>query len=217
MEAALLHALQRLAVPLRATGVKELDGGMRADYLSALTRRYRLLELSTLVPEGADEQPVAVTEVFVPQLVRADPPPVELPRDVRRRLLEAGDLDPDELPEELDRELLAAARAAHAATVPRPVLDMVADPAQRLLVLLGDPGAGKSTLLRYLALAMTTRARRRTTRAAPSRWRGWRAGCRCWSSCAPTPTRLAARPMGGRHDPGLPRLPARPPAVGAAP
>ena len=156
LETALLHALHRAATPSAPTGAGVLDSELCAGYVAALMRRYRLLELSTLMPDGAEEQPVAVTEVFVPQLVRADPPPVELPRDVRRRLLEAGDLDPDELPEELDRELLAAARVAHAATVPRPVLDLVTDSAQRLLVLLGDPGAGKSTLLRYLALAMTT-------------------------------------------------------------
>jgi HEAT repeat protein len=158
LETALLDALHRVSGPAAAASTGVLGGELRAGYLAALTMRYRLLELSTLVPDGAEEQSFAVTEVFVPQLVRADPPPVELPKDVRRRLLETGDLDPDELPEELDRELLAAARAAHAATVPRPVLDLVTGSARRLLVLLGDPGAGKSTVLRFLALAMTTPA-----------------------------------------------------------
>jgi predicted NACHT family NTPase len=88
----------------------------------------------------------------------SNPPPVELPKDVRRRLLEAGDLESDELLEELDRELLMAAQAAHTATAARPVLEVIADPGRRQLVLLGDPGAGKSTLLRYLALAMTASA-----------------------------------------------------------
>ena len=93
LETALLHALRHARGPAAPAGSGVLDGELRAGYLAALTTRYRLLELSTLVPDGAEEQPVAVTEVFVPQLVRADPPPVELPKDVRRRLLEAGDLD----------------------------------------------------------------------------------------------------------------------------
>jgi hypothetical protein len=159
LEAALLHALSALE---RQPSGSRADAGsnaaltapLRARYLDALTKRYGLLELSTpLAPEGTEEQqPVGVRQVFVPQHVRADPPPLELPRDVRRRLLEAGDLDPAELPEELDRELLTQARARHAAGRPRPVLDVVTEPGNRLLVLLGDPGAGKSTLLRYLAL-----------------------------------------------------------------
>jgi energy-coupling factor transporter ATP-binding protein EcfA2 len=157
LETAVLHALSALE---RQAGRSRADTGsnaaltapLRARYLDALMKRYGLLELSTLTPEGTEEQPVGVRQVFVPQHVRADPPPLELPRDVRRRLLEAGDLDPAELPEELDRELLAQARARHAAGRPRPVLDVVTEPGNRLLVLLGDPGAGKSTLLRYLAL-----------------------------------------------------------------
>ena len=64
----------------------ELGPELRAHYMAAVTSRYRLLELSTLAPDGAEEQPVAVTQVFVPQQVRPDPPPLELPRDVRRRL-----------------------------------------------------------------------------------------------------------------------------------
>ena len=198
LEAALLHALNTLeprrggkAGDARRLGDVGLSPELRARYVAALTGRYRLLELSTLAPEGAEEQPVALTQVFVPQHVRADPPPLELPRDVRRRLLEAGDLDLYELPEELDPELLAQARARHAASLPRPALEVVADPAQRLLVLLGDPGAGKSTLLRYLALTLidtTCSGQQEREAEAPGSARGGRAGCRCWSSCAATPT-----------------------------
>ncbi len=164
LETALLHALTTLRVkpgerqPKTRGSSVDLSAELRARYEVALTSLYRLLELSTLVPDGAEEQPVAVTQVFVPQHVRADPPAVELPRDVRRRLLESGDVDPGDLPEELDREMLAQARARHAATEPRPVMEVVADPGQRLLVLLGDPGAGKSTLLRYLTLTLTAAA-----------------------------------------------------------
>jgi HEAT repeat protein/NACHT domain-containing protein len=150
--------LTELSSPPRARPgrASTLDDALRAAYLDVLTLRYRLLDLSTLTPDRLDEQlQVGLAQVFVPQHVRADPPPVELPRDLRRRLLEAKELDLAELPEELDRELLAKARAMHKATASRPVLDVVTEPTQRLTVVLGDPGAGKSSLLRYLALAMS--------------------------------------------------------------
>ena len=164
LETAVLHALTELdrSVPPGRTAdgssleeSHELSETMRTTYLATVFTRYRLLELARLSPDGLDEQlPILLAEVFVPQDVRADPPPVELPRDLRRRLLEAGDLDADELPDEVDRELLERARAAHAASTPRPVLDVVTDLGQRLLAVLGDPGAGKSSLLRYLALVL---------------------------------------------------------------
>ncbi|TQM36468.1 HEAT repeat domain-containing protein [Pseudonocardia cypriaca] len=99
--------------------------------------------------------------MFVPQRVRADPPPVELPRDLRRRLVEAGELTGDELPAEFDqhdRDLLAKAREAHTAETPRPVAELLGDPRHRHVVLLGDPGAGKSSLLRYVALSLAGEA-----------------------------------------------------------
>lgn len=164
LETALLQALTQLTRSARevpaADGVgsavsRELGDGMRVAYLAAVVNWYRVLELARLSPEGLDEQlPVLLAQVFIEQHVRADPPPMELPKDLRRRLLEAGDLDLEELPEELDRELLTKARAAHAASIPRPVLDVVTEPSQRLVALLGDPGAGKSSLLRYLALTL---------------------------------------------------------------
>jgi HEAT repeat protein/energy-coupling factor transporter ATP-binding protein EcfA2 len=160
LETALVQALMQLdrgrTDVAAGAASASLGGELRASYVAALTRRYRLLELTTLTPDGADEQlPVALADVFVPQHARSDPPPLELPKDLRRRLVEAGDLDEDDLPEELDRELLARAREAHTTRPARPVLDVAAEAGQRLLVIIGDPGAGKSTLLRYLALALT--------------------------------------------------------------
>jgi hypothetical protein len=164
LETALLQALTALVPrggggsPVISQPDAELSIEQRKWYVAALTRRYRLLELSTLAPQGADEQPVEITQVFVVQRVRADPPPLELPRDVRRHLLESGDVVLAELPEpeEFDRELLTQIRTRYAATLPRPVTEIIADSGERNLVLLGDPGAGKSTLLRYLTLIATT-------------------------------------------------------------
>ncbi|MGH3569892.1 MAG: NACHT domain-containing protein, partial [Pseudonocardia sp.] len=130
-----------------------LDAGLLQAYLQAVVACYRVLDLAALSPEAQDEQvPVLLRQVFVAQQVRADPPPVELPRDLRRRLLEEGDLGPDELPPDLDLEKLVAARQAHRDQPARPVWEAVLDPARRLVAVLGDPGAGKSSLLRYLAV-----------------------------------------------------------------
>ncbi len=167
-----------------------LDPGLLQGYLRAVVACYRVLDLAALSPEAQDEQvPVLLRQVFIAQQVRPDPPPVELPRDLRRRLLEQGDLDPGELPDELDSEKLAAARQAHLDQPPRPVWEVVLDPARRWVAVLGDPGAGKSSLLRYLAvnLAAPTLPRNSPT---------GRGGSRCWWSCAPTPIRPGG-PGGG--------------------
>ena len=147
-----------------------MDPRLREKYLQTVAACYRVLDLAALSPEAQDEQvPVLLRQVFVPQQVRADPPPVELPRDLRRRLLEQGDLDPDELPPDLDTEKLAQAREAHRNQQPQPVLEVVLDSARRLVAVLGDPGAGKSSLLRWLAVNLAS--------SDPARelvgWVGW--------------------------------------------
>jgi hypothetical protein len=171
-----------------------LEADARAAYLAALVGRYRLLDLATLIPEAHDEHlPVLLSQVFVPQHVRATPPPVELPRELWRRLITAGDLGDDELPPDMDRELLARARQAHLDQPARPVLDMLTDPPRRLVALLGDPGAGKSSLLRYLTLTLASAL---TGGTWPRSWPDGRASCRSWSSCAATPTRAGATVAG---------------------
>ncbi|RZT75489.1 HEAT repeat protein [Pseudonocardia sediminis] len=155
------HWLQAGLDPAPAALVQPgLDPEVRAGYLEALRRRYRVLELSTLTPEGLDEAlPIWLAQVFEPQRVRAVPerahrlPQLELPRDLRQRLLDSGDLTADELPEDLNAEQLEEARREHKRQPARPVLQALALAGGRA-VLLGDPGAGKSTLLAYLALAL---------------------------------------------------------------
>ncbi|MFF2627080.1 HEAT repeat domain-containing protein [Kitasatospora griseola] len=122
-----------------------------------LRERYHRLDLEVLTPlSEQDEHPaVHLREVFVPQLVRADPPPVELPRELLKRLTETGELDPDRLPPGVERETVRRVREAYRRRPAVPVLPLLAGPDGHRAVLLGDPGSGKSTLARFLGLALT--------------------------------------------------------------
>ncbi|KDN84001.1 HEAT repeat domain-containing protein [Kitasatospora cheerisanensis] len=122
-----------------------------------LRERYHRLDLEVLTPlSEQDEHPaVHLREVFVPQLVRADPPPVELPRELLKRLTETGELDPGRLPPGIERETVRRVREAYRRRPAVPVLPLLAGPDGHRAVLLGDPGSGKSTLARFLGLALT--------------------------------------------------------------
>ncbi|PRH80453.1 signal transduction protein with Nacht domain protein [Streptomyces solincola] len=127
-------------------------------YAKRLRERYGRLDLEVLTPlnEQGEHPVVELREVFVPQSVRADPPPVELPRELLQRLADAGAAaDALALPPGIDREAVDRVRQAYEQRPARPVLEVVADPEHDRIVVLGDPGAGKSTLARYLALALT--------------------------------------------------------------
>jgi HEAT repeat protein len=139
----------------------------RAEYLSRVVQHYRRLDLAVLTPaEHEEDAPALLESVFVPQHVRADPPPAEFPKELLRRILATGETGdpgraqglpdglPEGLPEGVDAERLARVRAAYGQRPALPVLDVVAAPGNRLLVLLGDPGSGKSALARYLAISL---------------------------------------------------------------
>ncbi|MGH3903032.1 MAG: NACHT domain-containing protein, partial [Pseudonocardiaceae bacterium] len=127
----------------------------RREYGKRLRERYGRIDLEALMPltEQGEHPPVGLWEVFTAQAVRADPPP-ELPKELIRRLVEDGELGKDELPDGVDPELLAGIQRTYQEHPAQPVLQVLAESGQRL-VLLGDPGSGKSTLARYLALALT--------------------------------------------------------------
>jgi predicted NACHT family NTPase len=74
---------------------------------------------------------------------------MELPKELQRRLREQEALDGTEL-QEGD---LASQLRTYLDQTPQPMLELLADPSQRKLVVLGDPGSGKSLLLQYLVLA----------------------------------------------------------------
>ena len=131
-------------------------------YSLRMQARFSPVDLANLMPAYADDPGrMVIRDVFVAQNVRENPPPVEIPKDMIRGLREkisgktrekkgnSGPEDDDDH-EIMDPRQLEKLRAAHADQPSRPILDIVADPSRRLLVLIGEPGSGKSTLMRYL-------------------------------------------------------------------
>ncbi|MET0425721.1 MAG: HEAT repeat domain-containing protein [Actinoplanes sp.] len=151
-------SLARLLVD-SVTAVRVLSAETRRAYLDQLRMQLRNLDLDTLTPPQNDPGTlrISLSSVFVEPSVRADPPPVELPREWWARLPgtlpTVGDQDP-EIPDEVDAETMAMLHDAYRAKPRRPVFDVLSEPDRRLTVLLGDPGAGKSTVARYVALQL---------------------------------------------------------------
>ncbi|MEU2230674.1 HEAT repeat domain-containing protein [Streptomyces vietnamensis] len=129
-----------------------------ARYATRVRQRYGRLDLEVLTPlrEQGEHPAVQLRDVFVPQSVRADPPPVELPQELLRRLMDPAEAELHDLPPGIDRETVERVRRAYQERPPRPVLDVLTAPGHDRVVILGHPGSGKSTLARYLALALTT-------------------------------------------------------------
>jgi hypothetical protein len=134
----------------------------RRRYLTRLVECYQRLDLEVLTPAPIDEnRQMFLRSVFVAQHVRADLPPMEIPPELRRRLFEAGAVAPGELPPDVDAGRLTRFREAYLRQPARPVLQVLSQPEQHRIVLLGDPGAGKSTLARYVALTLALGSRSR--------------------------------------------------------
>jgi hypothetical protein len=121
-------------------------------YQKAMRKSYSRLKLEELDPTTHDIRPLTLTGMFIAQSARECaefvPRVFELPKELQRRLRNAGELEGAEL----DEETVTQHRRAYLDQPPRPVLEVVKDPALSRLVILGDPGSGKSTLLQYLLL-----------------------------------------------------------------
>ncbi|NNN29764.1 NACHT domain-containing protein [Streptomyces sp. S3(2020)] len=126
-----------------------------AQYAGRIAQVYGRLDLEVLTPLSEEHPTVELREVFVAPTVRADLPPVELPRELFKRLVESGELpEQDAVPPGVDSTSFISLRESYLRRPAQGVLDVLAAPASRLLVLLGDPGAGKSTLVRYVGMTL---------------------------------------------------------------
>jgi energy-coupling factor transporter ATP-binding protein EcfA2 len=126
-----------------------------ASYFKRLEQQYASLDLNALTPPKREEYlQILLRSVFVEQQVRAEPPPVELPKMTWELLRSRGELHGEDRFAGLGLEELYRAREVYQRKPARPVLDVLTERGNRLVMLLGDPGAGKSTLARYLTLAL---------------------------------------------------------------
>jgi predicted NACHT family NTPase len=129
-------------------------------YQKAVRKYYSRLKLEVLDPMmHGIIRPVTLSGMFIAQSARECaefmPQVFELPKESQRRLRDGGELQGAEL----DEETLAQLHRAYLDRSPRPVLEVVNNPAFSRLVILGDPGSGKSTLLQYLLLHWAEDAR----------------------------------------------------------
>ena len=110
-------------------------------YREAMAKYYGHLKLEELDATSSDmPRGIRVTEVFIPPIVRECeqflPRAMELPKELQRRLREQEALDGTELQE----EELASLLRTYLDQSPKPMLDVLADPSQRKLVVLGLAG-----------------------------------------------------------------------------
>ncbi|MBN2296717.1 MAG: HEAT repeat domain-containing protein [Pirellulales bacterium] len=135
----------------------ERQGGVkvpvrRDKYSQRMQTKFSPVDLANLMPASADDPgKIVIRDVFVAQNVRENPPPVEIPKDLVERLRKDDCHKLDAYGHEiLDDRIFEKLHSAYVSQASKPVLDVIADPGNRLLVLIGEPGSGKSTLMRYL-------------------------------------------------------------------
>ena len=149
----------RLATPAKSLTPDDL-AEMEANYRRRVVEQFEILTFEGISASGT---PIALPleKVYVELKAVAEVPEAAdtFSADERRLLLEAEGRGEDaraELALHLDSLRLERwrreAREQETRLQRRSIGDIVADPGQRGVVILGDPGSGKTTLLRYLAL-----------------------------------------------------------------
>jgi HEAT repeat protein len=126
-----------------------------ASYFKRLEQQYARLDLNALTPPQREEYlQILLRSVFVEPQVRAEPPPVELPKMTWDLLQTRGEVPGEDRFAGLGLAELYRAREVYQRKPARPVLDILTERGNRLVTVLGDPGSGKSTLARYLVLSL---------------------------------------------------------------
>jgi len=138
----------------------------QSQYVETMLATYAQVRLANVAPSYTEDPGVLiVTDIFEPQHIRENPPPIELTKDEFESLCRSGNIDQND-----DEAVLALLdekghgkdatkrirfqRSSYTEQPARPVLDLISEPEQRLIVITGEPGSGKSTLLSYLLLGV---------------------------------------------------------------
>ncbi|MBH8556171.1 NACHT domain-containing NTPase, partial [Nostocaceae cyanobacterium CENA357] len=120
-------------------------------YQEGLRERYGNLKLDSLDTTGYAYNELKLWRMFIAPNVREVhqvlPHVHELPKEHLRRLRESNQLE-----EEIALEELEGYKRVYFEQPFFSVLDIINDPLDKYIVILGDPGSGKSTLLQFLAL-----------------------------------------------------------------
>ncbi|HEX3527645.1 MAG TPA: NACHT domain-containing protein [Thermoanaerobaculia bacterium] len=147
--------LQAILDEIRQQSGVRSEGNERR-YAERMRLKYHILDLAALAPATYDDTGnLQLREVFLAPDVRENPPQIDLPRDLLRKLAEqeGWNREGGELPEDVAKQQEVWKRA-FAEQRREPVLEAIGRADNRLMVLLGDPGSGKSTLTRYLLLSI---------------------------------------------------------------
>jgi len=127
-------------------------------YYDAILKKYKKLDFDALTPpEKADFMEIQLRSIFVEQDVRENPPPMEIPKELFEQLIKDEKIEEADLPEGITLEDIKKAKEAYLEKPALAVLDVLRNPKNRYVVILGDPGSGKSTLSRYLVLSIITK------------------------------------------------------------
>lgn len=131
-----------------------LDSGFRLEgYRARIRSRYGYLKFDSFHVTGSElERSISLWRVFVPQHVKENLPPLELPKEHIRQLESEGELSSAEARALMDEAGLDQYRRRYQDAPVVGSLELLRDPACPYAVLIGDPGAGKSTLLQWLLL-----------------------------------------------------------------